>query len=390
MDRPTARKVTLAAHAAFVPTGIITVLLGPLLPMLSARWGLNDSQAGALFTAQFSGALLGTLLSGGLSSRFGFRVPMAAGLLMMALGGGFLLAGGWFVGMACVAAYGFGFGVTVPAANLSVAEANPEHRGASLSLLNFSWSVGAVACPFLLAAFARRGHTQMFLYLTAAAALLIALAISQMPYPSVVRQLRRRKLGLRDLTGNRFVVMLAMLFFLYVGIENAAGGWVASYAHRVGEGTGTMWLLTPSFYYGALLLGRGLAPVVLRRLPELTLARASLATASLGVVGLLTAHTVFVIFVFAAITGLGLAAVYPITIAMLSHKMGARSNQVGSAMFAVSNFGGASLPWLVGFCSLQFASLKAGLSVVLVAALLMLMLYSMDWQLTQPQSGDPT
>src|SRR5215469_1917182 len=41
------------AHALFVTNGIVTVILGPLLPLLSARSALNDTQAGYLVTAQF-------------------------------------------------------------------------------------------------------------------------------------------------------------------------------------------------------------------------------------------------------------------------------------------------------------------------------------------------
>ena len=35
---------TVVAHAAFVPTGIVTVLLGPVLPTLAARWSMNESR----------------------------------------------------------------------------------------------------------------------------------------------------------------------------------------------------------------------------------------------------------------------------------------------------------------------------------------------------------
>ena len=49
-------------------------------------------------------------------------------------------------------------GLAVPAANLLVAEVNPGRRSATLNLLNFCWSAGAVACPFLVAA-AAKSHT---------------------------------------------------------------------------------------------------------------------------------------------------------------------------------------------------------------------------------------
>lgn len=34
------------AHAAFVLTGVVTTLLGPLLPVLLVRWSLDDAVSG--------------------------------------------------------------------------------------------------------------------------------------------------------------------------------------------------------------------------------------------------------------------------------------------------------------------------------------------------------
>jgi len=119
---------TAVAHAAFIPTGIVTVLLGPVLPALSARWLLNDAQAGEFFTAQFMASILGVALSGALVPRSGYRLAMIIGLVFMAAGVGFLPLGSRFVGLAGVACYGVGLGLTIPTCNLLVAEVNPANR----------------------------------------------------------------------------------------------------------------------------------------------------------------------------------------------------------------------------------------------------------------------
>src|SRR5208337_626002 len=113
-----ARALTFAAYASFVPIGIATVLLGPMLPTLSARWSLNYSQAGALITVQFVASTLGVAVSGVLVSRWGFRFAIKSGLVVMAAGVAMLLAGSRMLGIVCIAAYGAGIGLAVPAANL--------------------------------------------------------------------------------------------------------------------------------------------------------------------------------------------------------------------------------------------------------------------------------
>jgi len=59
---------------SFFVIGVITVLLGQVLPILSSRLQLNDAQSGTLFLAQFAGSAAGTLLSGRLAKRYGFVV----------------------------------------------------------------------------------------------------------------------------------------------------------------------------------------------------------------------------------------------------------------------------------------------------------------------------
>jgi MFS transporter, FHS family, glucose/mannose:H+ symporter len=384
-----ARAITIAAHAAFVPTGIVTVLLGPLLPILATRWVLNDVQSGYLFTAQFTGAMIGTLGSGWLVSRVGYRPPIVAGLLMMAIGTVGLSAGPWLLGIACVACNGLGYGLAVPASNISVAEANPTRRAGALNLLNFSWSAGSVACPFLISAFARVHAVPTFLLATGAAVVLIALAIARLPYPH--RESKTTLTSAPDQASfwmNPFVSILGLLFFLYVGTETCLGGWIASFAKRLGAGSVSLSVMTPSFFYGALLLGRGLAPIVLRTVSELALARLGLALASFGVLDLMLAHSLPAVIVGAALGGLGLSAVYPITISMLTHKFGPRATSLASLMFSLANLGGASMPWLVGYSSVQFSSLRAGLAVPFLGAVGMLALYLVNWRLV-PDEAKP-
>src|SRR3981189_3909150 len=87
------RKLVLAGQLAFLPTGILTTLLGPMLPILIARWAMNDSQAGNLFLVQFLASLVGVQFSGILLTRFGFRPAFLLGLLLMAGGVGTLYLG---------------------------------------------------------------------------------------------------------------------------------------------------------------------------------------------------------------------------------------------------------------------------------------------------------
>jgi fucose permease len=76
-----------------------------------------------------------------------------------------------------------------------------------------------------------------------------------------------------------------------------------------------------------------------------------------------------------SVAGLGLAAVYPITISRLSQEFGTAASRVGSVMFTMANLGGAFLPWLVGYSSHKFNHLGVGLAVPVAATGFMSILY---------------
>src|SRR5579864_2323415 len=273
-----AKALTIVAHAAFVPIGVVTVLLSPLLPTLTARWSLNYSQAGALFTAQFLSSTIAVLLSGILTARWGFRFAIKTGLIVMAIGVAGVLAGSRLFGLFSIVAYGAGIGLAVPAANLLVAGVNPARQSAALNLLNFSWSVGAVACPFLVSAFTRSHQLSVLLWMVGGASLLVVVGIAAMP-SSIVEPVVARKdeAGNRTIDWkNRMLLVLALLFAVYVGTENGVGFWVASYAKSLGSMTVSMSLIIPSFFYAAIMLGRWLAPVLLRTVSDVRLAQAGL------------------------------------------------------------------------------------------------------------------
>ena len=375
LESTSARSLTYVSYISFVPIGVATVLLGPMLPTLSARWSLNYAQAGALFNAQYLASTCAVACSGVLAARRGFRFPMKVGLLLMTVGLSCLLSGPKVVGILAIALYGAGLGLAVPAANLLVAAANPERRSATLNLLNFFWSLGAVSCPFFIAAAAKTGHLPVFLVTVAACSLVIAVGIAFMPStirePAAIRDAQPMLPLIRQRM--REFLILALLFLLYVGSENAFGQWMASYAKSLGTLTLGMALATPSFFYASLTLGRWIAPVLLRTVDDVRLVQAGTLLACGGITGLIFSHTLTAVLANACAAGLGLSSVYPITISLLSRQF--ESASIGSLMFTLSNVGGGLLPWIVGLSSNRFGTLKAGILVPLLGCIAMFLLF---------------
>jgi fucose permease len=150
---------------------------------------------------------------------------------------------------------------------------------------------------------------------------------------------------------------------------------VATFSKNLGTLSSTTSLMTPSFFYASLMFGRWLAPVLLRRIDEIKLAQLGLLIACVTATGLIFSHSLAAVVGSACATGLGLAAVYPITISLLSKQFGPYSTRIGSIMFVLSNIGGGVLPWVVGVASNHFGTVKVGLLVPLIGCAVMLLIY---------------
>jgi fucose permease len=285
-----------------------------------------------------------------------------------------------------VCIFGIAFGTNTPATNLFVARSHVPNSAPALNLLNSSWGIGAMGCPLLIAVAQRSHRVPVFLFALAAALALLVVSMSAFSFRVDEEKLPAAQISVVKSSPwtHRLLPVVAILFFVYVGSENSVGGWVASYARRISTGSSTFWTITPSFFWGALLVGRASASLVLRRVHETKLAGAGVALAACGIGLLLMSKTMTPVVIGASLAGLGFSAVYPINVSLLSHWFGESTTRVSGAIFAIGNLGGAVLPWVVGAISTRLGSLRAGLTVPLCGALGMLLFY-----LLHRSSGTP-
>src|SRR4051812_45444628 len=367
----TPSRLNAMVHLGFVVTGMVTTLLGPVLPLLAAQWSLDDTRAGYFFTAEFLGSIAGVALSGFIVPKLGFTRSLACGYTLLALGVGMLgvTSATWYLALAGAALYGFGLGITIPATNLWVAERSGAGRAAALNLVNLAWGIGAVAVPALVALAVRAHHLQWLLASIVAAAFVIAALFMSAPARDPVPGAPQADHQLFPQW--RWRVALAILFYLYVGAENGVAGWIAMFADRLHVTAGQLWAATPSLFWGALLVGRALAPAMLRHISEARLLAAGLSLSALGVGALIAAHGFFAIVAGTIAAGLGMSSVFPLLIAKITQRFGENGARAAGPIFAFGGLGGATLPWAVGFVSQHGAGLRGGLSVPLGALLLM-------------------
>lgn len=350
----------------FVLCGMVTVLPGPLLPVMAARWGLRDVQSGAFFAAVFLTSMTASIVSPRL-----VRTSLPTGYALMAMGVVLLLiaertapAGtGHALALAGFALIGLGIGLSVTATNLTVGSA-PEERARRLSIVNLGWGVGAVACPWLVAAAERSGAVPALLLLLAAGAAAMFLTLAPL--------LREKDGGraeprLSPEGGElRVLAFFAAFLFLYVGVETVVGGWITTYAHRFSGMTLVDASLMVSLYWTALLVGRGVGSWALRRVRERAILLTGMGLALLAVTTLMRPLPTVAVLGAVGAAGFGFGPVFPIGVSRMLARIADHRNT--GWVFALCASGGAVLPWLTGLVSTRSGSLRIGF-VVPVAAL---------------------
>lgn len=354
----------------FIVSGVVTVLPGPLLPLLAARWGLRDVQSGVYFTAIFSASTLAAILA---PRRMRWSLPRGYALITI---GVFTLAAAARalrpalandIALAGFALIGLGIGLSVTATNLIVATVSGDRRGRRLSVVNIWWGIGAVACPWIVAASEAAGDLRLVLGLigfASLAAFIFLLPLREEPQPAAPRT----PLGVELWV----LLYFALMLFLYVGVENTVGGWIATYGNRfTGLSLADASLLV-SIFWMALLVGRGVGSRALRRYSERAVMLVGLLVAIAAIAALMVQLPGVAVVVAVAAAGFGFGPVFPLGVSRMLARLADHRNT--GWVFATCASGGALLPWLTGLVSTRSASLRTAFAVPAVSLAVILLL----------------
>ncbi len=368
--------------AAFFATGLASVLLGPLIPDLRAGWAVTHSQAGSLFVAQFVSSSIGAVLS-----TFRLRRSLIVGYGLIAGGLTALAAGGWPVARPAMAVTGLGLGLVIPASNLWIAHRHPERRGSSLAILNLVWGLGAASCPALFAALRGLLPFEAVVLLIAALAALGGAGLWRTLEPGPMNGQAPGVPPQRD-TGARAKVLLlavmACMFFLYVGAENAVGGWLVTLADELAGERAVLSLVIGSGFWGAILAGRAATPWALRRVSEPVLFRICVALAAGGTLVLVLSGSRLAVAGGALAAGLGMAPLFPLTVSILAGATARTRSRETGWVLAFGGLGGAALPWLTGQVTGASAAMRYGFVVPLAGLVLLAALHGAQRALHAP------
>ena len=334
-------------YAAFIVLGLASGSLGPTLPGLAAQTGILLGDAGVFFTARSLGYLLGSFQGGRLYDRLRGNRLMAVLLALLAVALGLIpvVPAKWVL-VAVILLLGMAEGSIDVGGNTLLVWVHGTNVGPFMNGLHFFWGVGAFLAPIIVAMILSLSSGIAWAYgLLAVAVLPVAVWTLRLPSPFPAKKPASDS---TQSTNQILILLIAALWFLYIGTEVTFGGWIYSYVVTLEIGAETQAAYLSSAFWGALTFGRLLAvPVAARVRPGLILLTDfGVALVSSVVLAVLGTQSV-ALWVGTIGLGLALASVIPTTISFAESRM-AVSGRVTSWLFVGGSAGGMTVPWLVG------------------------------------------
>lgn len=386
----TIRNLQILLHIGFFISGITTILIGQVLPILANRFSLNDLQVSYFFPAQFAGSISGGFIYNWFGKRNKFLsssligcVLMGIGILMLNLSSFELCLFGFFLN-------GIGVGMTLPSINMLTLELNPHRATSAVNILNFVWGVGAIACSLTVYSLSKSvGYLSISIVL-AIILFLISTLLWQMPKgiePKTVITDENSEDFSTPIWTNPIAWMIAFFNFLHVGFETGIGGWLPTYTERF-EGQTVLWWLAPTFlYFLFFVVGRGVAPIFLRFMNENQMLFMGLLIILLGMGVLLFASDVLTLGLGASIAGFGTSSIFPTNMSRFTQTFGPSASRRAMPFFIAGTLGATFTTQIIGYTSNYFNNLRSGMFILLGSGITLIILQTILHFQKKPQAA---
>ena len=364
-----ALSLMLIALAAFVMLGLVDGALGVAWPSLRSAFDRSVSDLGLLIAFGSVGYLTASLSYGWLHVRTGTGPLLGSGAGLMALGlVGFALSPAWALVAIAAAGVGLGGGLVDTGMN---AHAALVFDIRTINLLHASYGVGATLGPVVITVSLTTSGAWRWGY--------AALAGVQVVTAILVWVRRNQWVGVEDgeapfsssesIQLRRWLLLAS--FFLYTGVEVAAGQWAFTLLNEgraMSTAAAGTWVAA---YWAGLTAGRFLFGMVGHRIsPSRTLDGSVLL--ALGGLALVWLDPGGLGQVGLPIAGLGFAAVFPTLVAVTPSRIGRDlSTSSMGYQLAAANIGAASIPWVLGLIAGSFGLETLGPGLFVTALLLM-------------------
>jgi FHS family Na+ dependent glucose MFS transporter 1 len=350
---------TATYFAAYALVGVLGGAVGPTLGPFAAQVGVGLSTIGVILTVRSLGYLAGAAGSSRWVDRTRVHRGLAASALFVAA---FLAVLPWARSLGLLVLFLVPLGFATASLDIGVStmllRVYRSRAAPFISALHFSYGVGGLAAPFLIAALAVGSAVLVYPILAVGFALLgvAFLALPESPAAPIEKEEPKDvRIGRRFLASplavapgrlGRGFLAATIVILVYVGAEIGFASWLYVFVD-LQFGLRPATAVTGAFW-GAFSLFRLLGILGARRwAPERILTICFSSALAFALLLALSPHSLATVWVGAVGVGASVAAIYPTTITVYSRRYELTGRHFG-AIAVASCLGSMTFPWLIG------------------------------------------
>jgi len=357
----------------FTVNGLFAMVLGSLLPLISAEYGLSNMLSGTLLSMHQAGALAAGFLAGMLPYYMGRKKALLFLLTFVIIGFSiviitgnpiFLLIGFLFTGIS-----------RGSISNYCNAIVNETSGGktAALNFLHSLFAVGALLAPFLVIFSTNvagdEGWKISVLVIIGFVAVSI-LMFARAKMGTIETTEKKQKLSYGFLKKRRIWYGIGIIFF-YLCVEATVNGWIVTYFIDEGIMSRQYAQTLASVLWVVMLAGRLSIVFIGDRIAKRWIMLTAAVFTAAFYVMLLATRSIPMITIAIAGLGFSMAGIYPTLLASLSKTIKDYPQSLG-VLLLLGGIGAIAMPTITGALSDWFG-IFAGMSAVIVAIVLMLL-----------------
>lgn len=349
------RLIFWSACLGMLSFGIVFISLGSIAPDMKVKFGLNEIEAGTLFSVLPLGVMLGSLVFGPLTDRFGYKILLVFSCLFMVAGfEGIALASSKGIIKLWIFFISLGGGAVNGATNALVSDISDKNKGANLSLLGVFYGIGALGTPLILGLLREIFSFETIFMVIGAFVFLVAIFYLFLSFPPP-KQGRGTSLKTSAyLFKDSILWLVAFFLFLQSGFEGLINNWTTLYLtdHMSFNESNALYGLT--IFVTGMMVMRLLLGSLFRSAKTANIMAASFILLFTGLIIVKISGSYLITFSGLFILGTGLGGGFPIMLGILGERFREVSGTAFSFALVIALVGNTLINYGMGIIADNF------------------------------------
>lgn len=366
---------TAAYYLSFIILGLTTAASGPSLLKLSEHTSSGLDRISLIFVFGSLGYLVGSFFGGRAYDRLSGHKLMAFTMLVVGVSSAVIpIARSLEILLFAFFLSGLASGILDVGCNTLLMWIHGEKVGPFLNGLHFFFGVGSLIAPILLAqVLVKTGDIHWLYWTFSIISIPIMVWLWTLPEPQhTVTEEEKQSSTFPVYT----VLLVAIMFVLYVGLELGFGNWIYTYALTLELGTTITAAYLTSAFWGSFTIGRLLGVWISTQLRSQTILFMDIFGCAISTIVLMIwKDSTLALWLGTIGLGLSMASIFPTFIIIAGEWMQITGKITGWFLVG-SGAGSMLLPWLIGQIFVRTGP-KAMTTVLMIDLILLLLFLSL-------------